>query len=152
MQIPKDILSEKNYEGSRLISIDNQIVKELHAEKVKIMETEKKPILDEMTKLEGPLEVFYEQLRPLEIKREELKKEMKPLSDEYSAKVAEVEIVQQKIDLIDQKIATIVNDEVKPQLGEFEQARDLHTKDGKFDVEVVDLIEEKIKEVRANKK
>lgn len=152
MQIPSEYLEVKNYDGSRLIEIEDETVSKLHAEKVAILEAEKKPILDEMEKLEPSLDAFYKKLQPLEKERDELKKEMKPLSDQYTEHVAKIEIVQQKVDLIDSKINTIVNDMVKPQLGEFETAMTMHVKEGKFSVEVVDEIEEKVKAIRQLKK
>jgi predicted nuclease with TOPRIM domain len=150
MRIDPTILKEVNYVGSRLVDIEDETIAKLHAEKVEILESEKKPILDKMTELEKPLQVFYDRLTPIESERSSIKEEMKPLSEEYSKEVEKIEAVQQKIDSIDQKINIIANDKVKSELGEFETARTLHVKNGKFSIEVIDEIEELVKKIRSN--
>ncbi len=151
MQIPKEYLDEKNYTGTRIIEINDETVAKLHQEKLVIMENEKKPLLDQMSEQEVPLEKFYEQIRPLESQLIPLKEEMRPLVEAYKLKIEEVEKVQQKIDLVESKINKIVNDLVKPELGEFEKAIELKIVDNKYLVEVRDEIEEKVKEIRKAK-
>lgn len=150
MQIPKEILAEKNYTGSRLIEINNETVEKLNTERVIIVK-EKEPILAEMEKLEGPLDVFYKKLAPLEEERVKIKAEMKPLSDEYTVHVAALDEIQNRVDAVSLKLVPFIQELVKPQLSEFESAKELSVKDGKYYVEIVDEIEEEVKKLRARK-
>jgi HD superfamily phosphodiesterase len=59
--------------------------------------------------------------------------------------------VYQKAQLIKNKITPIVNELVKPELKEFELAKEMVERNGKIYVEVIDEIEEKIKAIRASK-
>ena len=151
MQIPADLLKESNYEGTRLIEITNEQVIKLNDERKKRIQ-EGEPIFQEMEKLSPPLDAFYAKLRPVEEERAKIKAEMQPAYDAYQAKVQEMDPYYQKAQAINDKMQPLINDLVKPQLGEFETAKQLIERDGKLFVEVIDELEEKIKAIRANKK
>lgn len=151
MQIPKEILSEKNYEGTRLIEITDETVISLNNERKERLK-EGEPILKEMEVLSPPLDAFYEKLRPVEEERKKIKEEMQPAYDAYHAKVEEMDKIYQKGQIVSNKMQPLINEIVKPQLSEFEAAKQLVERDGKLFVEVVDEIEEKIKALRATKK
>ena len=128
MQLPKELLSEKNYEGTR------------------------EPTLKEMEELSKPLDVFYMKLRPVEEERKKIKDEMQPAYEAYQDKVVEMDKFYQKAQLVSDKLQPLVLEIVNPQLREFEKAKELIEKEGKLYVEVIDEIEEKIKAIRATKK
>lgn len=151
MQLPKELLSEKNYEGTRLIEITDETVISLNNQRKELLK-EGEPILKEMEKLSPPLDAFYIKLRPVEEERHRIKEEMQPALDAYQAKVDEMDKVYQKGQLVSNKMQPIINGIVKPQLREFETAKQLVEREGKLYVEVVDEIEEKIKAIRATKK
>jgi predicted nuclease with TOPRIM domain len=151
MQISKEILSEKNYEGTRLIEITDETVISLNNQRKELLK-EGEPILKEMEKLSPPLDAFYIKLKPIEEERAKIKEEMQPAYDAYHEKVEEMDKVYQKGQLVSNKMQPLINAIVKPQLGEFETAKTMLEKDGKLFVEVVDEIEEKVKAIRANKK
>ena len=151
MQIPKDLLSEKNYEGTRLIEVIDEAVLRLNAE-LKELQKEAQPFIDEMAKMSPAMDPIYTELRVVEEKRKELKDKLEPLLVPFREEMAKAEKVEQKAQLIKDKMIPIINSLVKSELGEFETAKELKEKDGKIFVEVIDEIEEKIKAVRATKK
>ena len=151
MQIPAELLSEKNYEGTRLIEITDETVIELNNKRKELLK-EGEPILKEMETLSPPLDKFYIKLRPVEEERAKIKEEMQPALEAYQAKVDEMEKVYQKGQNVSNKMQPIIQKLVKDQLGEFETAKQLIEKDGKLFVEVIDELEEKIKALRATKK
>lgn len=148
MKIQSDILSEKNYEGTRLVEITDEKVLSLLAE-VKKCGEEAKPYLDEMERLTPALEVIYEELRPLEEKRKALKdtltEELKPFQEQQE----KADIVNQKADAIKEKIYPLARKAIASQLGEFEMGGTFIEKDGKIFIEVTDQLEEKIKQIRS---
>lgn len=152
MQIPKDLLSEKNYEGTSLIEITDENILRLFKERADILKLGE-PIMKRMDELSKPLDEFYVRLKPLEEERKQIKEDMQPAIDAYQAVVDEMDKdVYQKTRLIDQKLNPMVDELVKDQLSEFEKAKTLTERDGKYYVEVEDLLEEKIKLIRATKK
>lgn len=150
MQIDPKVLSEKNYTGTRLIEITDERVIELNNQRKEFLK-EGEPILEEMEKLSPPLDAFYVKLKPIEDERAKIKLEMQPAYDAYNEKVEEMDKVYQKGQLVSNKMQPIINELVKPELGEFETAKQLVEKDGKLFVEVQDEIEEKVKSLRAIK-
>lgn len=152
MQIPKELLSEKNYEGTRLIEITDENILRLFQERSEILKSGE-PIMKQMDELSKPLDAFYEKLRPIEEERKKIKEEMQPAVDAYQAVVDRMDTeIYQKTRLIDQKLNPMVDELVKDQLSEFEKAKTLTVRDGKYFVEVEDQLEEKIKLIRATKK
>jgi len=152
MQIAPEVLSEKNYTGSRLIEVKgNDLIDELQKELVSIEEYVK-PIVEKLT------ENYYKIVDPWYqeclIKKEEiksLKDKIKEVADKYQSEVSEVEKKGEQAQLIKNKLVPIINDHVSSQLGEFEKALHTVVKDGKLYVEVVDEIEEKVKAIRQAK-
>lgn len=150
MQINKEVLSEKNYEGTRLIEITDEKVKALHGELNKL-QIEANPHLKIMEEITPRLDPLFAKLRNLEEAKAKVKEEMTPIREPYDKELQEVEKIDQKAQLIKNKIQPLVLDIVKDSLGEFETARQLIEKDGKMYIEVIDEIEEKIKLLRAAK-
>jgi uncharacterized coiled-coil DUF342 family protein len=152
MQIPKEYLEEKNYEGTRLITIESEDIKRLQDERTEYLEVNQKPLLEQMDELTPELDEFYAKIGPIEKERQELKEKFKPVYDKYHALLAELEKSREGLDAINAKINTISYDLVKDQLSEFEKTMTLHFRNDKFEVEVCDELEEKIKLIRASKK
>lgn len=151
MNIPKEFTSEKEYCGTRLIEINDESVTRLSNE-LKELQKEAEPFIDAMAKMSPAMDPIYTELRVVEDKRKELKDKLQPLLEPYQEEMAKADKVYQKAQLIKNKMTPIVNELVKPQLGEFETAKELKEKDGKIFVEVIDELEEKIKAIRALKK
>ena len=150
MQISKEILSEKNYTGSRLIEITDAKVIELKA-KLTEFQKEANPILEEMEKISPLMDPIFSEIRELEAKKEELRSSLAPIRAPYDELLKKVEVIDTKAQVIKNKIQPIVNKLVAPDLGEFEKAMHVIEKDGKLFVEVVDEIEERVKAIRASK-
>lgn len=150
MQIPAEVLSEKNYTGSRLIEITDPKVIELRAQLVEFQK-EANPILIEMDKISPELDVYFQKIAKLEEEKNKLREEMAPIRAPYDALLKEVEAVDSKAQLIKTKIQPLVNKLVEDQLGEFEKALHLKEEDGKLYVEIIDEIEEKVKAIRQSK-
>jgi len=150
MQIPKEYLEEKNYEGTRLFEVTDATVKKYHAE-LKKFQIEINPTLDRMEKLTPILDPFYAKLGELEKEKEKVKLEMAPTREKYDALLEIVQKVDQRAQLIKNKMQPMVNKLVEKELGEFEKANQLVEKDGKMFVEIADELEEKIKSVRQAK-
>jgi tetrahydromethanopterin S-methyltransferase subunit B len=150
MQIPAELLSEKNYEGSRLIEITDEGVLNLTAD-LTALQQEANPYLEKMEAITPEMDPIYSQIAELEAKKKELQAEVAPIRARYDAEVPFVEEIEQRAVLIKNKLMPIINDLVKDELGEFEKALQTVHKDGKLYVEVQDLLEEKIKQIRASK-
>lgn len=151
MQIPTEILSEKNYEGSRLVEITNDDIFTLH-EELSDLQKEINPVLDRLSKEYYPLlDPMYAELQELALKQKEIKEKITEASIKFQDDVSLIEATEQKASLVKNKLQPMILDAVKDQLGEFEIARQTINKDGKIYVEVFDEIEEKVKAVRALK-
>lgn len=150
MKIPTEILSEKNYEGTRLIEINDPKVTELQEELTKL-QLEANPLLEEMEKITPILDPFYTKMREHQEAITKIKEEMEVPKAEYTSWLEKVEKIDQKAQLIKNKIQPLVNAIVKPELGEFEKANQLVPRDRKLFVEVMDELEEKVKAIRAAK-
>lgn len=150
MQIPADFLKETNYEGTRLIEINDENVTALQ-EQLNALQKEANPFLEKMEELTPDMDPLYAEIQELERKKMELQKKVSPIRAKYDEIAKNVELIDEKAVPIKEKLTTIILDLVKDQLGEFEIA--LHTKvnDGKIFVEVQDVIEEKVKAHRAMK-
>lgn len=151
MQIPKELLEEKNYVGSRLIEITDETVLKLQTE-LSELQKEANPFLTESEKFIPEMDRVYAEIQKLKDQESKLRAEIEPIRKQYDEAIKPVEEIDQRANLIKQKIAPIVNDLVKDELGEFEKATTLKEEDGKLYVEVIDEIEEKIKQVRSSKK
>lgn len=147
MQIPKELLAESNYTGTRLIKIEDEQVTALNNQRKEFLK-EGEPILAEMDKLSPPLDAWYEKLRPIEEERAKIKEAMEPDRLAYQEKVDQMDLVYQKGQMVSNKMQPLINEIINPQLGEFEKAKQLIEKDGVLYVEVEDEIEENIKKIR----
>jgi len=150
MQIDKELLSEKNYTGSRLIEITDEKVSELKL-KLKEFQKEANPILLEMEKISPLMDPIFTKIRELEEEKKKLQDEMAPIRAPYDELLSQVEKIDVKAQAVKNKIQPLVNKIVVGQLGEFEKAMHLTEQDGKLYVEVIDEIEEKVKAIRAIK-
>lgn len=147
MKIPAEILSEKNYEGSRLLEITDEQVIKLKKE-IETYQPIAKPHLDKMEELGKILDPFYTKIRGLEEEKKKIKDEMQPTLDLFNAELKEMETIEQKTNLIKDKIRSLITKLIEKELGEFETAKELDTRDGKLFVEIIDELEEKIKAIR----
>ena len=150
MQIPSEVLAEKNYAGTRLIEITDPKVMELRAE-VAAFAPDAKPFLEKMEEYSKVLDPFYSQINEHSKEIKKLKDEMAPTKELFDAEVSQLEKIEQKAQLIKDKIQPMIMELIQDQLGEFEKALQLIDKDEKLYVEVVDEIEECVKKIRANK-
>jgi cell division septum initiation protein DivIVA len=151
MQIPKEILSEKNYTGNRRILVEDPNLMEFQT----ILEGYQKeinPLLDTLNKEYSPVvdPLNQEVLKKLtEVK--ELKAKIAEETAKYKDIMETIDSFEQRADLIKNKVQPIVLKALEGQLGEFEVARYTEVQDGKIYAVVFDEIEEKVKELRANK-
>src|SRR3990170_2857772 len=144
MQIPKEYLKESTYSGTRLIEITDEKVIELKKEISKFKPIAE-PYLKEMDRLGELLDPFYTKIRELEAEKDKLVKERQPNLDLFNAQLKEMEAIEQKTDLIKNKIQPLVAKILEGQLSEFETASQLIEQGDKLFAEIVDEIEEKIK-------
>jgi 2-hydroxy-3-keto-5-methylthiopentenyl-1-phosphate phosphatase len=152
MQIDKTIFSESNYTGSRLIPIENDKIKELQ-EVLSGYQKEINPILDRLTAEYYPkIDPLYQEVQRFAAESRKIKEEMAEISAGFKADTEFIEQMEQKATLIKNKMQPLIQKEIEGLLGEFEIARHTVVKDGQIFVEVFDQIEEKVKEIRANKK
>lgn len=152
MQIAPEMLSEKNYAGSRLIEINDPVITELQEELKKIV-AEIEPVTEQLSKdYYQIVDPWYQEAQAKRQELEEIKAKIKEVADKYHTEVEFVESKGQQAQLIKNKMIPVINDLVAPQLGEFEKALQTIQKDDKLYVEVVDEIEEKVKAIRASKK
>lgn len=150
MNIPKEYLEEKNYEGSRLIEITDETVMELKKQ-LDELQKEANPHLKASEKYVPKMDKIYAKIQKLETKKKALQEEIAPIRAKYDETIKPIEEIEQRAVLVKNKITPIVTDLVKDQLGEFEKAMQMKEEDGKLYVEVADEIEEKIKAIRASK-
>jgi len=150
MQIPAELLKESNYEGTRLIEITDEAVLNLTAD-LTALQQEANPYLEKMEALTPQMDPIYSEIAELEAKKKELLAQVAPIRAQYDEEMVFVEEIDQRATLIKNKVQPIINDLVKGELGEFERAMQTIHKDGKLYVEVQDQLEEKIKQLRANK-
>ena len=149
MKIPLELLAEKNYDGSRLFEITDEKVITLKKE-IETYQPVAKPYLEKMKKLGKELDPHYTKIRELDAEKDKIKKEMQPTLDAFNAELKHMEEIQQKTDVLKNKIRVIVSKILEKELGEFETARELRPDEatGKLYVEIVDEIEEKVKAIR----
>lgn len=150
MKIDKELLSEKNYEGSRFIEITDPTILELR-EKLNELQQEANPFLVEMEEISPRMDPLYAKIGELQNEIKKLQEELTPIRDEYDVPLKKVEEIDQRASLIKEKIEPLVKEIVEDQLGEFETARHLVEHEGKIVVEVFDELEETIKKIRAKK-
>lgn len=150
MQINKELLSEKNYTGSRLIEINDETVIALQ-EKLDELQKQANPHLESSEVHIPEMDRLYGEIRKLDEEKKKLQEEVAPVRAKYDECIAPVLEIEQEALLIKEKIQPLVLDLVKDDLGEFEKALQVKIIDGKTYVEVVDEIEEAVKKIRASK-
>ena len=151
MKIPAEYLKESNYDGTRLIEITDPRVIKLSKEISKLKEPAE-PHLKRMEELSKVLDPIYSQINSHNKEISALREKMGPDKDLFDIEVAALEKIDQKAQLIKNKMQPIVNELIKAELGEFDKPMQVITKeDGKMFVEIQDELEEKIKQIRANK-
>lgn len=151
MNIPKEYLEPKNYEGTRLIEINDKKVAQLKGE-LKKLQLEINPFLKEIEKdLTPKFDKHQEKIKPLQEQLNKLKEEIAPTQKIYEGLIAKIEPFEQKAQLIKNKLQPIILKFVEGQLGEFEKANQIIDKGDKLYVEIIDEIEEKVKAIRAIK-
>ena len=150
MNIPKDLLAEKNYSGSRLIKINNPVILKLKKE---LTEFQKKanPTLKKMEEISKLLDPTYSKIAELNQQITKLKEEIQPTRELYDVEMAKVELIDQRAQLVKNKIQPLIEKEIEGQLGEFEKALQATEKNNLIFVEVVDELEETVKKMRASK-
>ena len=150
MKIPQEFLKESCYDGTRLVEITDEKVIELKKEISKFKPIAE-PYLKEMDRLGKLLDPFYTKIRELEAEKDKLVKERQPNLDLFNAQLKEMEAIEQKTDLIKNKIQPLVARLMEKELGEFETARQLIEQGDKLFVEVVEEVEELVKRIRMKK-
>jgi len=147
MNIPKDYLKESCYSGSRFIEVKDPKVVELMKE-IKKYQEEANPYLTVMDKYALILDPFYQKIQTLQAQISEVKAEMAEDKMKYDDELANVQKIDQKAQMIKNKLTPIVMKEIEGQLGEFEVAVQTKEKNGKIYVEVQDKLEELVKSMR----
>lgn len=150
MILDKELLSEKNYTGTRLIEVNDPTILALRDE-LTALQVEANPFLEKMEAITPDMDPIYTKIAEKQAEIKKLQEEVLPFRTLYNAELEQVEKIDQKASLIKEKIEPLVKMFVEGQLGEFETAKQLNEVDGKVVVEVADEIEEKIKQLRAAK-
>lgn len=150
MQINKEALAEKNYTGARLVKIIDPTIIKLQKELTKY-QIKANPILKKMEKISPKMDPIYQKIgeHQKEIKR--LQEELLPFKELYDVELKKVELIDQKAQLIKNKIQPIALKLVEKELGEFEQANQIVAKGNELFIEITDKLEDFIKAHRANK-
>ena len=141
MQLNSRIFEEEKYSNPRFVELTDEKAIELYNE-----------ILELQKGINPKLERFQE----IEDKKAELKK---PFTDyvaetkqEQDDLMAFMEGEDQKARAIKEKLVPLVEKEVLPQLGEFDEFIGLEIQDGKYFCKINDRIEEFVKSVRSGRK
>jgi chromosome segregation ATPase len=115
------------------------------------IDPESKEERPELEALAQNMKKYIDEIHDIEAKIDEIKKEMQPTKDEYEKEMKKVEIIDQRAQLIKQKLVPLVNKAIEKELGEFERATQIIERDEQLFVEIIDAIEEHIKQLRAEK-
>lgn len=151
MQIDKELFSEKNYTGSRLILVESEDIKTLHDE-LSVLQKEVNPVLDKLaTEYYPQIDPMYQEVQALNVRVKEIKEKIADITETFKSDIQSIEEVEQRAQLIKGKLQPLILEAVTEQLGEFEVARQTVVQDEKIYVEVFDEIEEKVKQIRASK-
>lgn len=148
MQIDKELLSEANYTGSRLILLEDENLTKLHAE-LEALQKEINPVIDKLSAEYYPkIDPMYQETQKLMEQAKEIKAKIAEITNEYKSDTDFIDSLEQKAQLVKNKMQPIILEMVKDQLGEFETAKNTVVRDGKIYAEVFDEIEEKVKAIR----
>lgn len=130
MQYETNTFDEKNYTNPRLIEVKNQESIDLYKE-ILGYQQEANPDLEE-------LENLQKKMQKLKAKSELITERLKE-KDQLATKVKE-------------KLAPLLEEEMTPQMGDFEEFFGIEEKDGRYFAKINDRIEEFVKVIRAGKK
>lgn len=148
MQIDKELLSEVNYTGSRLILLEDENLTKLNTELTSYQQ-EINPIIDKLSAEYYPkIDPMYQEVQKLMEQAKELKAKIAEITNEFKPAIDVIESFEQKAQSVKNKMQPIILEIVKDQLGEFETAKNTVVRDGKIYAEVFDEIEEKVKAIR----
>lgn len=152
MNIPAELLAEKNYTGTRRIAITNPKIKELKAELKKLQE-QINPILDGAQDTFAKLDAAQ---RAIDEHRNEIKRiNEEAMADKkiYDETMAKIQPYEQQALLIKDKLEPLVLKEVESELAEFEKALTIGETEGgeELYVEVQDMLEDFIQKTRQAK-
>lgn len=148
MNIPAEFLKESQYEGSRLVEIDDKTILKYKGDLKKLQE-EINPILDKTQGMYKELDVINQELQSLEMRKQELRRKAEEVQEPYQEDLDQMRKIDLKAANIKNKVQPLVEKFMEGKLGEFEVAKQLIEKDEKVYVEVFDEIEEKVKAIRA---
>lgn len=159
MNIPQELLAEKNYTGTRKILIDDPKVRELKAE-LKELQKSINPIIeglqDTLAKFDeanGRIAEKQKAIEAIKAEIEAIHKEIAPDKKIYDTEMEKIRPFDEKAQLIKNKLEPLVMKLVEDQLGEFERPLHVTEDDGSTDiyVEVADEIEQFIQAKRVQK-
>ena len=159
MQIPKELLAEKNYTGTRKILINDPKVRELKG-KLKELQKDINPIIeglqDTLARIDAVNVRLQEKNKAINVIRaeiEEIQKEVAPDKKIYDEAMEKIRPFDEKAQLIKNKLEPLVMRIVEDQLEEFERPLHVTEDEGSVDiyVEVVDEIEQFIQTKRSQK-
>jgi predicted transcriptional regulator len=140
MQIDPKVLAEENYTNPRLIELKNEEIGELYSQVLQHQEV---------------VNPFLKRYEEIEAKKAELKapydEYVKETRQELEDMMEKMQREDQLASKIKEKLVPLVEDEVLPQLGDFDEFVGLEKIDGKLYAKVNDKIEEIVKVIRANK-
>lgn len=129
MQIDPNVFKEENYTNPRLIEVQNAEVKELYE------------IILGHQKTANP---FINRFQEIEELKAQLKKEQEDL-------MAKMEAEDQLASKVKEKLVPMLEDEILPQLGEFDEFVGLEKIDDKMYAKINDKVEEIVKAIREKK-
>lgn len=150
MKIPQEYLEPKNYQGTRLIEVTDKKALDL-MEKIASFQPEAEPWLKKMEEIDKKTRPFYEEIAKLQERIKSLQEKYAPDKAEWDKVIKELDAINAKAQNYKNKLTPLVNKLVEGQLGEFEKATQLVNRDGKVYIEVIDEVEEKVKQVREAK-
>jgi len=150
MKIEKDLLAVENYTGTRRIQISNQMVIKFKKE-IDNYQKQAQPFLKKMEDLSKLLDPSYATISEHTKEINKIKAEMAGTLELYNKELKEVELLDQKAQMIKNKLQPIIDKEIEGKLGEFEKPLHLTEEKGFFFVEIADEIEDFIKSKRARK-
>jgi hypothetical protein len=150
MKLTKELLSAENYTGTRRIQVKSPMI-DKYKKEIDAYQKQAKPFLKKMEEISKVLDPHYAQITEHTKEINRIKAEMAGTLELYNVELKKVELLDQKAQMIKNKMQPIVDKEIAGKLEEFERPTNLTTEKGFHYVEVVDDIEEYIKAKRLRK-
>lgn len=150
MQINKEALAENKYTGTRLVKIIDPTIIKLQKELSKY-QVKANPILKKMEKISPSMDPLYQKIGEHQKEIKLLQEKLAPFKELYDVELKKVELIDQKAQLVKNKIQPLAIKLVEKQLGEFEQANQIVAKGNELFIEITDKLEDFVKAHRANK-